>query len=295
MYEETVFVPAAGDRQLCVFQAGNPDGIPVLVQTGTPGSRLLDRERIKTAVEFDMRLIGYDRPGYGQSTAHPGRRVSDAATDVASIVEFLGIENLCVWGASGGGPHALACAALLPEVIVAAACFASLAPLHSDSTEWFAGMPEDNVADFTAALKGNAVLEELLQPAAQEILSSDVQSFSAAMRTVLHGADADAFTDDFASHFLDSVRLGITNSIEGWVEDDIAFVSSWGFDLEEIKIPVLLVHGESDNVVPISHGRWLANHIPNAETRFPPEDGHMSIVPNWISHVNQWFVDALAT
>ena len=127
-------------RKLRISEAGQPDGIPVLVHHGTPGSRLLYQPWVEDAQSRGIRLISYERPGYGGSTPHPGRSVASVADDVSAIAEHLNLDLLCVWGASGGGPHALACAALLPDLVVAAAAIASPAPYHADGLDWLAGM-----------------------------------------------------------------------------------------------------------------------------------------------------------
>jgi pimeloyl-ACP methyl ester carboxylesterase len=140
-------VQTADGRVLAVEEAGDPAGRPVLVQGGTPGSRLLYGPHVRDAAERGLRLIGYDRPGYGGSSPQPGRTVADCAADVRAICADLGIDRLAMWGASGGGPHVLACAALLPDLVAAAATLASLAPFDADGLDYFDGMAPENVED----------------------------------------------------------------------------------------------------------------------------------------------------
>src|ERR1700685_1813182 len=113
-----ITVPLPGG-QLLVQDAAPPDGLPVLVYNGSPGSRHLSPAALRLAGPKGLRLIGVDPPGYGGSTAQPSRRISRRASDVAAIADALGITRLAVWGISGGGPLALACAALLPGLVFA--------------------------------------------------------------------------------------------------------------------------------------------------------------------------------
>ena len=134
-------------RTLAVEIDGDPAGLPVLVHAGTPNSRHLYGPNVRDAGDRGLRLIGYDRPGYGGSTPHPGRTVADCAADVRAICAALDIGRLAMWGISGGGPHVLACAALLPDLVVAAASLASEAPYGAEGLDWFDGMGQLNVDD----------------------------------------------------------------------------------------------------------------------------------------------------
>jgi pimeloyl-ACP methyl ester carboxylesterase len=156
-------VSTENGRKLRVIEAGQPDGVPISAHHGTPGSRLLYQPWVKDAESRGIRLISYDRPGYGGSTPQPGRTVASAAEDVAAIAKELNLDRLSVWGKSGGGPHALACAALLPDLVVAAAALASLAPYPADDLDWFAGMGQDNIDELNAALDEKDVLVQYIE------------------------------------------------------------------------------------------------------------------------------------
>jgi pimeloyl-ACP methyl ester carboxylesterase len=264
-------------RKLRILEAGQPDGVPVLALRGTPQSLLLYDGWIADAQSRGIRLIGYERPGYGGSTRHPGRTVASAANDVDVIAKALGLNRMLVWGVSGGGPHALACAALLPDLVAAAAVLGSIAPYPAAGLDYCAGMGEDNVADFKAALKGGVVHRQAVEASASKLLHADLETIVEALRSLLCPVDAAVLTTDFADFVLRSVREGIGESRDGMIDDDIAHITPWGFELSQIRIPVLLMHGEQDRFVPVSHSRWLASKIPNVEARLLPDDGHLTV------------------
>jgi len=219
--------------------------------------------------------------------------VASAVGDVATIARELGIDRLLVWGISGGGPHALACTALLPDLIAAAAVLGSIAPYPAEGLDYFAGMGEDNVADFKAALAGGETHRQAVEASASRLLRAELNTLLQALKSLLCDADAAVLTTDFAQFVLGSVREGIGKSRDGLLDDDIAHITAWGFELSAIRIPVLLVHGEQDHFVPASHSRWLANRIPNVETRFLAADGHLTLSLHRIPEVHTWLLSRL--
>jgi pimeloyl-ACP methyl ester carboxylesterase len=235
-----------------------------------------------------LRFLGYDRPGYGGSDPHVGRTVADAATDVAAIAAALGIRRLLVWGLSGGGPHALACAALLPDLVAAAATVSSVAPFSAEDLDWLDGMGADNVAEFRAALAGRDELEPMLEGWRVELQAADAEALAATFRSLVSPADARALTGEYAAYVLGALQEGLSRGVEGWVEDDLAFVGEWGFDPKHIGVPVQVWQGGADWFVPFPHGEWLARRIPLADARLLPEDGHMTLQLHRVPEVHAW-------
>jgi pimeloyl-ACP methyl ester carboxylesterase len=275
-------------RTLRVLEAGDPAGRPVFLCHGTPGSRLLWRELVEDAEKRGVRLLGYDRPGYGGSDPHRNRQAADAAGDVAAIADGLGIEHLAVEGGSGGGPHALACAALLPGRVVAVASLAGVAPYEAEGIDWTEGMGQDNLDEFEATRAGRAELERYLRGQADEMLASDPRAIADALRSLLSPPDAAALTGELAEYFHAATAAGIGKRLDGWIDDDLAFLRAWGFDLGAIRTPVQLWHGAQDRFVPIAHGRWLAERIPGVDAHLSEEDGHLTIQVSRIGEVHAW-------
>jgi pimeloyl-ACP methyl ester carboxylesterase len=278
-------------RTLAVADAGNESGPAVVVNHGTPGSRLLWRELIEDAEARGMRLIGYDRPGYGGSDPQPGRTAADAAGDVGAIADALGIEKLAVEGGSGGGPHALACAALLPDRVVAVASLAGVAPYPAEGLDWLDGMGQDNLDEFVATLAGREALERYLGKKVSEMLTAEPKAIAEALLSLLSPPDRAVLTGELAEYFHEATRVGVEEQLDGWIDDDFVFVNPWGYRLEDIRVPVQLWHGAHDRFVPIAHGRWLAERIPGVDAHLTDEDGHLTIQLRRIGEVHAWLLE----
>ena len=273
-----------------MHEGGDPRGFPVLMQHGTPASGLLYGAHDELAHEQGIRLLGYDRPGYGGSSRHAGRRIADCAADVTAIADALALERFGSWGVSGGGPHVLACAALCDSRLTAAASLASVAPIDADGLDWLEGMGEENHVEFGKTREGEAILRPYLETEAAGILAAEPEELVQVMETLLGPADRAVLTGAYAAYLLDADRHGIEPGVDGWVDDDLAFDSAWGFDLSAINRPVLLLHGADDRFVPVSHGRWLAARVPGVEARIDPSDGHLTLFERRLREVNEWLL-----
>ena len=278
-------------RTLAIEEDGDPNGRPVLVHGGTPNSRHLYPPTAIDAAARGLRLISYDRPGYGGSTPQPGRTVADCAADVRAICAELGIDRLAMWGISGGGPHVLACAALLPDLVTAAASLASLAPLDAEGLDWFAGMGQDNADDFRLYLRDPVASRAKLESQREASLAASADDLADLLRTLLSPADAAVLKDAVAEYLVYSGHEGLAPGDQGWWDDSVADASPWGFELSAISVPVLLMHGRQDQFVPFGHGQWLAAHVPGVEARLFDHDGHLTLLVNRIGEVHAWLAD----
>jgi pimeloyl-ACP methyl ester carboxylesterase len=245
---------------------------------------------IELAREQGIRLIGYDRPGYGGSARAASRRVADCVSDVADIADGLGLERFATWGVSGGGPHALACAALCDGRLTAAASLASVAPYGAEGLDWLDGMGEENHVEFGKALAGETALRGYLEEQGEGFLSADAEQLTELMATLLGAEDRAVLTGRFAEYMLECGRHGLAPGVDGWLDDDLAFIAPWDFDVEQISKPVLLLHGEDDRFVPVSHGRWLAERISGVDARIDADDGHLTLLERRMREANEWLL-----
>ncbi len=253
-------------RTLHVYDTGGlgADELVVFWHHGTPNIGSPPAPLFPASQRLGIRWVAYDRPGYGGSSPEPGRDIASAARYVAFVADALGVERFAVMGHSGGGPHALACGALLPERVLAVASGAGLAPFDADGIDWYAGMAASGEASLRAAAMGRAAKE------AHEASATDDD---------IGFTDADLATLSGPWGWLGSVvGPAIEAGPGGLIDDDLAYVAPWGFDPALITAPVLLVHGGQDAIVPSSHSDWLARHCPTAELRFFPDDGHISVL-----------------
>jgi pimeloyl-ACP methyl ester carboxylesterase len=259
-------------RRLHVYDTGADDagaGLAVFWHHGTPNIGEPPEPLVPAAAERGIRWVSYDRPGYGGSTPDPGRNLASAAADVSGIADALNLVQFAVMGHSGGAPHALACATLLPQRVLGAVCISGLAPLHAEGLDWFAGMAAAGAAELRAAIAGREVLENLL--ASTEF---DPEQFTPADHAALAGTWS----------WLGSVAgKAIAGGLGGMVDDDLAYVGPWGFDPGHVTAPVLLLHGGQDRIAPSSHSKWLARHIRSAELWLRPDDGHISVLSSAVA------------
>jgi pimeloyl-ACP methyl ester carboxylesterase len=278
--DQRLTVRAPGDRELDVLVSGPDDGLALVFHTGTPSGLVGSGPMAAAASARGLRTVLYSRPGYGGSTPQPGRHVADAAADVAAILDRLGVDEFLTAGWSGGGPHALACATLLPVRCLAAASIAGVAPSDSPGLDWLAGMAEENVAEFQAALAGPSDLTTFLDAAAGPLSSIGAAEVAGGMGNLISAADQAALTGEFAEYLAASLRAALTTGIDGWRDDDLAFTRDWGLSLDALghATPVAIWQGDQDRMVPAAHGDWLAANIPLARARLLPGEGHLTLI-----------------
>jgi pimeloyl-ACP methyl ester carboxylesterase len=251
---------------LHAYDAGAPtdDALAVIWHHGTPNIGAPPVPLFDAAQRLGLRWVSYDRPGYGGSSPAPGRDIASAAELSARVADALGIQRFAVMGHSGGTPHALACAALLPERVVAVVGVAGLAPFAAPDLDWFAGMSAGGRAALQAAATGRAA------KIAYEIAPHDDDpGFTPADESALAGE---------WSWFLTVVGPAIAGGPDGHVDDDLAYVAPWGCDPAAVAAPTLLLHGARDRIAPSAHSAWLRAQIPTAELRVVPDAGHISVL-----------------
>jgi len=263
-------------RRLDLRVSGPAGGFPLVFHHGTPSAAVPIRALERAAHARGLRLVTTSRPGYGDSTPQPGRSVVDAAADTAAVLAAIGADRCLIAGWSGGGPHALACAARLGAT-VAALVIAGVAPYGSAGLDWMAGMGEENIAEFSTAVKGEDQLRPYLLDEREQLKDVTAAGIVASLETLLPDVDRAVLTgefgEDLAANFREAVRMGV----DGWLEDDIAFTKSWGFGLEEISVPTMIWQGSADLMVPFSHGQWLASQLPGALVHLEEGEGHLSV------------------
>jgi pimeloyl-ACP methyl ester carboxylesterase len=256
----------------------------VIVHHGTPSSARLHPWWSEDAERRGIRLVGFQRAGYGDRPRSAGRDVADVADGVARLADELGVERFATWGISGGGPHALACAALLPDRVVAAGAIGGPAPYDAEGLDWLAGQGEGNVVEHTAAVEGEEALRPLLEQEAAAMLDGAESGFD----TLLSPPDQ-AILPQLTEFLGQTFHEALEGGVDGWLDDDLAFTRPWGFDLAQIQVPVLLLHGMQDVFVPPAHGRWLAGRIPGVDARLLEDEGHLSLYAA-IPEVHEWLL-----
>jgi pimeloyl-ACP methyl ester carboxylesterase len=284
-------VRVAGNRRLAVDTWGSPTGAPVFLLHGTPGSRNGPRPRSSVLYRLGVRLINYDRPGYGGSDPQGGRTVAHAAADVEAIANALKLDTFGVVGRSGGAPHALACAALIGDRVNRVAGLVSLAPPDAEGLDWFAGMSQDNIDEYEAACSESK--SQLHGKAAR--IRADPEEMFRTLGPGLAVRDKRVIEDIAIRGLLtDTYAEALSQGSVGWVDDDMAFRRPWGFDVSKIDVPVLLWHGEADKSSPPGHTIWLGRHIPRPVVVMEPDAAHfgaIEILPRvlaWIKGTDSW-------
>jgi pimeloyl-ACP methyl ester carboxylesterase len=286
MDTERRLVTLPDGRDIDLLMAGPADGLPLVMHEGTPQGLVLYPPTVQAASDRDLRCILVARPGYERSTPRPGRRVADVAADVVAVLEELGLGSFVTAGWSGGGPHALACAAQLPGRCLAAASIAGVAPFHAPGLDFTAGMGPENIAEFGAAVRGPAALTEFLDREGAGLATVTGAQVVAVLGGLIADADRAVLTGAYADHLAAGGRAALSAGIAGWRDDDLAFVQDWGFSLTgEGKLPAAIWQGDQDRMVPFAHGQWLAANIPGARAHLLSGEGHLTMTVTAIGRV----------
>lgn len=267
-------------RTVDVYVDGPAEALPLLFHNGTPSSGQPYKPFVEAASRRGLKLVSFSRAGYGSSTRNRGRTVADVIPDVTAILDQLGAHRFYTLGWSGGGPHALACAALLPARAIGAASVGGLAPFDAEGLDWMDGMGAENVAAFGAALAGDAALRSFLERVNPSFATVTADQVAASLGNLISDVDRSSISGDAAAWLADVFSESVRNGIWGWYDDELALVKPWGFDLRHINVPVAIWQGSQDRMTPFAHGEWLASHIPGADPHLLPDHGHLSLGVN---------------
>jgi pimeloyl-ACP methyl ester carboxylesterase len=288
------YLPVGSGRQLHYRVSGPADGIPLVFHHGTPGALTPIRALERAVHARGLRLVTTSRPGYGSSGRLAGRRVADVVDDTEALLHELGADRCLVAGWSGGGPHSLACAARLPQA-AAALVIAGVAPFGAPGLDFMAGMGEENLTEFGTALEGETRLREYLEVPREHLREATAADILVALSTLLSDVDRAVMTDEFGEDMRASFHEALVTGVDGWLDDDLAFVHPWGFELDEISIPVMVWQGSADLMVPFSHGGWLAANVPGVTAHLEIGEGHLSVGVGAIERMLDELVEAGAT
>jgi pimeloyl-ACP methyl ester carboxylesterase len=272
-----VQLEVGGGRTLEVLIAGEDGALPLVCHLGTP-SAAVERPRLTApALARGLQLVAFSRPGYSTSSAQRGRTVADNVANTEAVLGHLGIREFLSIGWSGGGPHALADGALLVDRCQAAAIVAGVAPYGVEGLDWTSGMGPENLEEFARSLEGADALEPFLDGAASALADVQGPDVAAALGGLVSDVDKAALTPEFAGWLASTMRAAVSTGVAGWRDDDLAFVRPWGFEIGDVRIPVAVWQGDSDLMVPLSHGEWLAAHLPYARPHLVENEGHLSL------------------
>jgi len=264
------------DRRIGFAEFGDPQGRAVFWLHGTPGARRqIPMEARVFAEQRSIRLIGVDRPGIGSSTPFQYENVLAFAVDMATIADTLGIDKMAVVGLSGGGPYALACAAAMPERIVAAGVLGGVAPTVGPDAIGGGLMALGTLAAPVIQIAGGPIrlaastLIRLIRPVAEPAVYLYAAISPEADRKML-------VRPEFKAMFLDDLLNGSRKQLAAPFADIVVFARDWGFRLDEVKVPVRWWHGDRDHIVPFAHGQHVVSGLPDAELHQLPGESHLA-------------------
>jgi pimeloyl-ACP methyl ester carboxylesterase len=288
-------IPLADGRTVDVLLGEAPSRRAFVSHHGTPSDATIWNGWESVAREHGTRLVALTRPGYAGSTRQPGRSVSSIASDVIAVLDALGLDDFVTIGWSGGGPHALACAALIPERCRAVAVLAGVAPFDAPALAWFDGMARENIAELGAAAQGEGAIREWLTLNADVLRSADAHELAPLLGDLASEVDRAALAAGFAQTLAGAIRRALAPGFDGWIDDDLAMLKPWGFGVESIVAPVTVWQGDADLMVPDAHGRWLAGNVPGAVLRLVAGHGHISLIVTFREGIARELVAAAAS
>jgi pimeloyl-ACP methyl ester carboxylesterase len=291
----TFTLPLPDGRTLEAVDEGDPDGTLLIFHHGSPGAAVAFEPFDRVSAERGIRLVTLSRAGFGDSSRQEGRSVASAADDAAALADHLGAERFVTLGWSGGGPHALACAALLPERVLAAATIAGVAPYDAEGLSWTDGMGESNQIEYPLAARDPDELLRWMRPQVEALGAVEPNEIVSELRSVISEVDEAQLTGPFGELMATSFHRAFRAGPWGWFDDDLAFVRPWGFELASIGVPVSVWQGRQDLMVPFAHGEWLVEHIPTARSRLRPEHGHLSLAVGSMGEILDDLLEAAAS
>jgi pimeloyl-ACP methyl ester carboxylesterase len=269
--------PDGKARELDVVEYGPASGRVMLFHSGTPSGPAVCLPIAEEAASVGLRYVNYARPGYGYSTAVPGRSVADAAPDCLLLLDQLGADVFVTLGWSGGGPHALSCGALSSGRCRAVAVLAGVAPRQAAGLDWYDGMAKENLEEFELAERRDSSFETWLAAAAGMMSNAELGDVIAAMGELLPPPDQIALAGPLGDYLLESLRSAFEVGTDGWRDDDYAFLAPWGFDVSQCQVPTLVLQGSEDKMVPMGHGRWLSGQLEACCYEEVAGAGHLSV------------------
>ncbi len=278
MLRRDVTVTLRDGRSLEVAAFGDPQHPTLVLHHGSPGSHLLSEALAERAVARGYFLITSSRAGYGKSSRLLGRRVADVVSDTQDLLDALGRDQYLTIGWSGGGPHALACAALDPGRCRGAWSIAGVVPIDVDF-DWTAGMGPENLAEFALAVEGGPAHEAHARESGRDFETATAENIVEIFGGLLSAVDVAALTsEESRAQLAASCRHGFAEGYFGFYDDDRAFFSPWGFSPAEITVPTQIWYGDEDLMMPPTHGQWLVATIPGATEVHRPLEGHISVL-----------------
>jgi pimeloyl-ACP methyl ester carboxylesterase len=260
-------------RDLAVAVSGPADGVPLLYHHGTPGCLFQPAASREACARRGLRYLTYSRAGAEGSTRNPGRSVADVAADMEDVLDALGVERCLVAGKSGGGPHALATATLLPDRVAAVISIAGCRP---NGEGFLDGMGEDNIEEFRLAEQGEEALRPFVLKHREALKDADGVALVRDLANLLPEIDRQVLTSEVGADAVAGMVGGVQVP-DAWIDDDLAFVRDWDFDLRDLVVPTYVWQGSEDKMVPFHHGEWLAANIPGAIAHLEQGEGHFSI------------------